>query len=356
MGVYSKPVVVESATNIGSTDYVQLLIDIEETNQSLFEAVIELDFAEAYNKAGLNTLTESDISAIHEAETKNFKEKVNTIIQKVKDWLYNFFGNIVRTIQNLASNDQKIKEKYDLSKLEGERKKKFYASEKEITIMDGTKMEEYITKVTEPLKECESFLVNLAVNKTVSDEEVAKIKSVIENHKKSDDTISTSELVKKVKVKDISSTELADICSYINTGYKKNVETHKKTKEESDKIISAAKKMVDSIKESDKAEDAKNASNISKIVSEVANIITRINNVMFKVTKQIIAVERSAYLKIGNVVGPVPGKEDTKVEAPENNKEKEAEVVNGESSIELQEAYDFLIEQTSNEYIDYLFA
>lgn len=356
MGVYSKPVIVESATNIGSTDYVQLLIDIEETNQSLFEAVIELDFAEAYNKAGLNTLTESDISAIHEAETKSFKEKVKAIIQKVKDWLYNFFGGIFRSIQNLVANDKKIKEKYELSKLDGDRKKKFDASEKEITIIGSDKFEDCVANLSDIADKYGAFLGEVIASGTVSDEKINEIKSIIENHKKSDDIIKMSDLVKKVKIKEMSSDDFNFVVESIDTGYKTYVENYKKGKREAEDIIKKAENIANSIKESNDPEEAKRASNISKVVSEASNAIMRINNILHKVVKQCIAVERSAYLKIGNVVGPVPGKEDTKVEAPENNKEKEAEVVNGESSIELQEAYDFLIEQTSNEYIDYLFA
>lgn len=130
MGVYSKvvlestvpevePVKQETAPTptadpnpVGeSVDPIQFVIDTHQNDLALFEAVIETDFAEAYNEAGLCSLTESDLTAMHEAVLAGIKEKFQKAIDAFLAAFNNLMAKVMVKIQDIIKADEKLKEK-----------------------------------------------------------------------------------------------------------------------------------------------------------------------------------------------------------------------------------------------------
>lgn len=367
MGVYSKPILESGEMSFNNPiEHAQLLLDIDSVNHSLFEAVIELDFAEAYNEAGLASLTESEIEAIHEAETKNFKEKINGIIEKVKAWLYDFFGSMIRAFKNIISNDVKIKEKYDLSKLDADRKKKFDACEKVVTVIDAAKFDQKYDELENMIDE-----LYTALTKAADGTDVNLISSITEKAKKVTDDFKMSDVVVKVKVKELSGTNFDRLVGAVNNGYKKEVENYKDANKRNKNIIEKAKAYASKIKESKDSEEAKKAAEASKAISTACTLLTKLEKAASYASRQAISVERTAYLQIGRAVGAVPGKEsvaepgkETTNTSTDNKGGETAEKVSGDvvdkdgnvvESAELQEAYDLLIEMENEEYMSSVF-
>lgn len=128
MGVYSKVVLESTVPEVEpvkqepaptpspepvqeSVDPIQFVIDTHQNDLALFEAVIETDFAEAYNEAGLCSLTESDLTAMNEAVLAGIKEKFQKAIDAFLAAFNNLMAKVMVKIQDIIKADEKLKEK-----------------------------------------------------------------------------------------------------------------------------------------------------------------------------------------------------------------------------------------------------
>lgn len=104
MGVY-----VESARNITSDPINMLtapglLIDCAQTEQKLFEALIELDFAEVYNESGMVILTEEDKAAASAQSTKKLSEKIKEKWNKFVQWIKDKWNQFVDAVDKMLKD------------------------------------------------------------------------------------------------------------------------------------------------------------------------------------------------------------------------------------------------------------
>lgn len=111
MAVYTRAALGESYLDHDANPF-QLMIEAEQIDQSLFESLIEVDFATVYNEAGIITLTEADKEAADNAQKEGFLKKGFELIKKLGAAIEQIFNNLISYIGNFISNDKKIVEKY----------------------------------------------------------------------------------------------------------------------------------------------------------------------------------------------------------------------------------------------------
>ena len=113
---------IEEAKNLNSVNILDVpsyFIECTQTERKLFEGLIELDFAEVYNEAGIISLTEADEEkASEEADKatnnfivkifKGFMDAMRNLFQKAKDKFNEFLKKLA---DKKVDKDKIIKEK-----------------------------------------------------------------------------------------------------------------------------------------------------------------------------------------------------------------------------------------------------
>ena len=115
MAVYNRAVMKESFApgySKGPSNAIEFMIEAERIDNKLFESIIEVDFAEAYNEAGIISLTEAEQQAAAGAQKKGFFAKIGEIAKKAIEAVKRLIGRIVGFFEGLIKNDQKLSEKY----------------------------------------------------------------------------------------------------------------------------------------------------------------------------------------------------------------------------------------------------
>lgn len=115
MAVYSSKVMNESAVAtpvVEAVNPLQFAIDIQRDDLRLFNAVIEADFAEIYNEAGLSQISEADIASLLEAEGQKFREKIDQVIAKAKAVIEQIIDKFLATVDKLLKNDENLSKRY----------------------------------------------------------------------------------------------------------------------------------------------------------------------------------------------------------------------------------------------------
>ena len=97
MGYYTEEA--KQLNSLDTLDVPSFFIECAQTERQLFEGLIELDFAEVYNEAGIISLTEAD----EEKATEEADKATNNFIVKI-------WKGFIEAIKNAL---QKVKEKFD---------------------------------------------------------------------------------------------------------------------------------------------------------------------------------------------------------------------------------------------------
>lgn len=115
MGVYSgnRTLLGESTSGVIGSDHVlEMVLEAERNDMNMFNAVINLDFTEAYCEAGIAVLTEEEVKETKEVAKKSIikkiKDLITTAIKKIKE----FVATFVAKISNLCHNDMKLVKEY----------------------------------------------------------------------------------------------------------------------------------------------------------------------------------------------------------------------------------------------------
>lgn len=115
MAVYNRAVMKESFApgyTKAPSNAIEFMIEAERIDNELFESIIEVDFAEAYNEAGIISLTEAEQQAAAGAQKKGFFSKIGEVVKKAVEAIKRLIGRIVGFFEGLIKNDDKISEKY----------------------------------------------------------------------------------------------------------------------------------------------------------------------------------------------------------------------------------------------------
>lgn len=124
MGVYSG-----NRTLLGETyeaDFaghvLDLALEAEQNDLKMFEAVINVDFIQAYNEAGMLSLTEADAATAGEKSKDSIVKKIKELLKKIGNAITTAVKNFIAKIRNAVANDNKIIAKY----------KKYFTSNKDV--------------------------------------------------------------------------------------------------------------------------------------------------------------------------------------------------------------------------------
>lgn len=354
MGVYSKKTAPEAVVT-ESIDPIQFVIESHQQEHALFEAIIETDFAQAYNDCGLISLTESDISSIHESADKSLKEKIKELIDKFWTMISNFFKELMSKIKTLLMNDKKLVEAYD-KYMNLEQLQKDKCPVKGTVVVDT----EY-AKWRKDVQDINSNIASMTMDNLDKVEEYTTTMDNLLNEEKIKALFKNS--TEKEAIFEIGTSGFAFMCNDIKAGYKSAVEILQLGEKSAKGTVDNLRKTIkDQVKASEDKATTESLNEQYKKVSKFLNAVSRFQKSISGVAKKIISTERVMYVKIGTWAAKKYGKsEDSASKASEPIEKVTGDVVdaNGEKvgeSTELFEAYSTLIEMENEEYMDSVFA
>ena len=94
MGFYTEAAKQLNNSNITPIDMPTFLYECAQTEQQLFEGLIELDFAQVYSESGVITLTEADKEAAQDASDKAIADASKNIFQRFLDAIKKVFDKV----------------------------------------------------------------------------------------------------------------------------------------------------------------------------------------------------------------------------------------------------------------------
>ena len=114
MGVYTN-MAANYVNKIGDNpvlESLQFSLDMQKADHAMFEALIELDFDEVYQEAGLSVYTEAEAKSGRKFSLKAIKDKVVAYINKFINMIKQFAAKIIAKIQDIFNKDKKLVKKY----------------------------------------------------------------------------------------------------------------------------------------------------------------------------------------------------------------------------------------------------
>lgn len=148
MGFYTEDA---KRLNITPIDAPAFFIECAQTEQALFEGLIELDFAEVYNEAGIMTLSEADVEAAKSASDKAVDDASKSIFQKFLGAIQKIFDKVSAALIDFFNGTKSLVAK----KLDNPRAK--HCQVKDIWFSD------YKAVVTDLENVCKDSLSNIKV-------------------------------------------------------------------------------------------------------------------------------------------------------------------------------------------------
>lgn len=113
MGVYSgNRTLLGESTSVSSDHILELALEAQRNDMNMFNAVIACDFTEAYNEAGLISLTEAEVSETKEKTKVGMIKKIKEFFKKIIEKIKTAVSNFIARIRNLIANDAKLLAKY----------------------------------------------------------------------------------------------------------------------------------------------------------------------------------------------------------------------------------------------------
>lgn len=113
MGVYSgNRTLLGESTNTDYSHIMEMVIESERNDLRMFEAVINCDFIEAYNEAGIISLTEESKEDAKEETKKGIGQKIKELFKKAIESVKRFIATFVAKLKNMFANDAKLYKQY----------------------------------------------------------------------------------------------------------------------------------------------------------------------------------------------------------------------------------------------------
>ena len=116
MGVYSNLAVQkineqEMLENFQFSDLLEFAIDIQKSDQAMFDAMLEMDFHEAYESKGIITLTEADKENAVKVAVKNIWGKIVEVLKRFLGMVKTFIAKITNKFAELSGKNQQLVER-----------------------------------------------------------------------------------------------------------------------------------------------------------------------------------------------------------------------------------------------------
>ena len=347
MAVFNKAVMVKEDASIKETapSIFDLMVEAVQIDHSLFESLIEVDFAEAYNESGVIALTEEEQAAAANAQKNGILNKIWEVIQNIAKSIDNIFKSLIEFISNLISNDGGLWDKYkskmgNKSALTGCPVKGKYISSEYYT---GT-----LTKYTDVFKKFEANEEdpNAANKSSVDDVKYDRESLVLDSGDKS--IISA--------MSDADFTFMTKLIQDKYSGAMNDAKTHRKKALENVKALE--REFNDNKKAASKAGNSADAGVQKNAYDKLRKKATALRVLSFNLSNMIntaCAVNRGAFLKIGSWALKNDKNDSKNTENKTMSQEDYADYVSNkyEESATL-EAFNFLIDLTNEAYINRL--
>lgn len=326
MAVFNKAVMTESTAPVQSdVNVFDIMIEAERLDQSLFESLIEVDFAEAYNEAGIIALTEEEQAAAGEAQKKGIFAKIWEAIQNAGKAIAKLFDDIISFISNLIHNDAKIASNYG--------KYMNFNNLSECPVKGKYVDNAYFYTQRDKYSDFFSKISANGSNAFASFDSDYNRDNLVKDS--GEDAI----------IKAIGNDNFSKMCDVISSGYKNEM---KKAKDAKVAALRYLKELENDYKkqgkETDNKETAAAANDFYKATMQQAVNARKVSAQFCSMINTALAVNRGCYLKIANWAAKAE-----KAEAKPEEKKTE-EDVKKESA--LQEAIDMLIDMENDAFIE----
>ena len=122
MGVYSELAAQKineqnALENFQFSDLLEFAINIEKSDQAMFDAMLEMDFHEAYVEKGLISLNEGEKIDAAKAAVGKVWEKIKELLHKFVSMVGTFIAKLKNVYANLTNKNEKLVAKFgDLNK------------------------------------------------------------------------------------------------------------------------------------------------------------------------------------------------------------------------------------------------
>ena len=341
MAIYSSKILNESALPLEeAVNPLQFAIDMQRDDLKLFNAIIESDFAELQNEAGMITLSESEMSTLLETEGTKISEKIKIALDKIKAFVVNLFSKFMENVDKLFKNDTALVKKYG-AYVTAEKCKGCPVAQETI---DNAKYDTFVTGVKQAVTRAD-FATSNGISMDAIKTQTDKLTALI-NENASSIVIAASEK-KLVEIVDFA--EMVKVVAHDGNSIKDDA---KKFKAESEKKLVEAERSAKTNRGSAESKEDNAALNeVYKAVTSLSNLVSKACSIYCKFAAKKLSVYRKNYITLGAWAmrneGKVPAtKEDQKTERVEG------EVV--EST--LEETYAYLLAEASDMYTEDVFS
>ena len=368
MGVYTTSTAVNessiedmlfSEAELASFNPMGFMVDTYRADQALFEALIEVDFAEIYNENGMISLTEAEQEESKEVSKKGVWQTIKEKIEYAIRWVAGKFSEMMKKISEVLDKDNRITKKFksymDAKNFEGCPVKGRY-----IDVAAYKKVREYASKQID----VKSMFYDLVdANDENIDSVVESIKSKLESYTAKD--IAEVEVVKtsgeKTLIEAAGNDSINLMISIVNNGGKLEKETIKTVFSSMKKSLEEEKKVIESKFATKSDTNTKKINAASMIVTAVNKANKEISSIVMKAVKDVISASRAFYVSVGSYALNKAGgkntdakKKDEKIERVEGEVVDKKDVPNNEAAFNTETAE--MLAEMSNMYVDDIFA
>jgi hypothetical protein len=302
MGVYSNLAIQkineqEMLENFQFSDLLEFAINIQKSDQAMFDAMLEMDFHEAYEEKGIISLTEGEKIDAVKAAAKGIWNKIIEALTKFLTMVKTFLAKISNVFSDLSGkNKALIKAIKELKGREDELLKAAEGKDTKVTIVVNNK--EFIKKMHSAINKVNDAARNASlkgeVDNTKSDVESAT-KDLYDGFEKHFEKVSLKDSISKVDLGELyTSVDKPEIDSYLETCIKElisyissQIDLYKKKKKE------------DEVSPEDRAKYSKTISVLNISMSGASKIFSVIKSYYARKA----AAERALYTKYGVLLG-----------------------------------------------------
>ena len=368
MGVYTTSTAVNessiedmlfSEAELASFNPMGFMVDTYRADQALFEALIEVDFAEVYNENGMISLTEAEQEESKEVSKKGVWQTIKEKIEAAIKWVAGMFSKAMQQLEKVFASDKKLVEKYGKYLQNSENYKGCEVKGRYVDVAAYDKVREYAKKKIDVKS---MFFDLIAATDDNIDTVIADIEKKLETY--TADDIAKVEVVKTSGEKNLvdvaNSASIKKMIDTVTNGGKAEKETVKTAFSTMKTTLDTEKSVVESKFAAKSDINAKKINAASKIVTAVNKANREISKITMKAVKDAISASRAFYVSVGSYALHKAGgkntdtKKDEKLERVEGEVVDKKDVPNNEAAFDTETAE--LLAEMSNMYIDDIFA
>lgn len=305
MGVYSNLALQEVAKTNGNGSAAQFMIETHRFDLSLFNAVIECDFASALNEAGIISLTEADKSEANKVRKEGIIKRIVEAIKKAYNFIMGKVNDLINVIKDLVNKDKKLYVTF-ADKITPESIKGCPIKGK---VPYDNKMGELIDEIDDTEFDVSDVFINIDKVSDASD-----ISSIVTDYKekigKLIEKISSKEAINnffniedKPVAEKMTDIDIRSMKNAVQYGYKNYIKRFQLLCNTNKNYLDITKREIEKSKKETKDEFEINKLNAkAQCVSYIINYVTKLSAFGLVVVKEMIKSYRRIFAQLGSYV------------------------------------------------------